>query len=399
MSKPQSAPCELLLKLFSDARGDAHLGRLLRGDDAGRFVLLRELTSAAEEPPASDVDLARSIAHPKLLKVLGFVRTAGKSYLASEYVPGVALLELRAAVRKTGTPLRAAVAARIVRDALAASAIAHDLLRDAAGIDAASAFQPDAIWIAEFGETLLVPTASSELTAGSNGAAPADTAAGMLLELGTALSPTQVLTEGLDAHLPAALASALSASLSQAARSRNEGEAALLEALSNLPPQLLANEEQVKQELVRFVSPALQLRRSVQGFELGGNEADANDATVIARLPRAELGLDIDEPTRTFRSEAPLRETDPDGVTEVGKPAVPSVPSVIIAPEARLPSPISVAPADWAKQFLEETKISARRASSKAPPANSSRRGAVFWAALAFALLAIVVSLGLLLRP
>src|SRR5450432_1313012 len=140
-----SAPCELLLKLFSGPRGDVHLARFMRGDDAGRFVMLREVAEASAVHLASSVDLARSIAHPKLLKLLGLIRTGGRTYLACEYVPGAALTELRLAVRKLRSPVRAAVAARIVRDALDASATARTLLADAAGLEAFSAFHPDSI--------------------------------------------------------------------------------------------------------------------------------------------------------------------------------------------------------------------------------------------------------------
>src|SRR3978361_1904555 len=106
-----------MLKLFSGPRGDVHLARFVRGDDTGRFVILREVSEPSASRLSPSVDLARSIAHPKLLKLLGLVRTGGRSYLACEYVPGAALTELRAAVRKLRSPVRAAVAARIVRDA------------------------------------------------------------------------------------------------------------------------------------------------------------------------------------------------------------------------------------------------------------------------------------------
>src|SRR5689334_12716124 len=82
-------PCSLMLKLFEGQRGPMHLGRLTKGEDAGRFVLLRELAAHEVQGAASEIDLARSIAHPKLLKLLGCVRSEGHTYLASEYVPGV----------------------------------------------------------------------------------------------------------------------------------------------------------------------------------------------------------------------------------------------------------------------------------------------------------------------
>src|SRR6187551_2369630 len=267
---------------------------MLRGDDAGRFVLLREVAESAVAALASDVDMARSIAHPKLLKLLGVLRSEGDAYLASEYVPGVALTELRDAVRKTSVPIRASVAARIVRDALDASLVASKLLKDAAGIDAVNAFHPDAIWIAEFGETMLSLVAP-EQTGGS--IAPSsvgtDSAVGLIMQLATGVSPTQVLAEGVASHFPAALAEALSSALARAARSRAAGEAALLEGLNALPPALLATDEQVKLELQRIVPGALLLRRGLQGVEQQDeHELGANEATVVSRLPKAVRVMD-----------------------------------------------------------------------------------------------------------
>jgi hypothetical protein len=364
--RSSSAPCELLLKLFTGKRGAVHLGRLLRGEDAGRFVLLREVAESAVDSLASDVDMARSIAHPKLLKLLGVLRSEGNAYLASEYVPGVALTELRDAVRKTGVPIRASAAARIVRDALDASMVASRLLRDAAGIDAVNAFHPDAIWIAEFGETLLSLVAPEQASGGSiaPSGAGTDSAVGLIMQLATGLSPTQVLSDGLAAHFPAALAEALSSALSSSARSRAAGEAALLEGLNALPAPLLASEEQVKQELQRLVPGALLLRRGLQGVEHEDErELGANEATVVTRLPRVSRAPDAEEPTRAFRLEAIKREED-EGISASKQP---QLPSVIVAADAGSPEPSLPPASEWAKQFLEDTHTSARRKQSTPP--------------------------------
>lgn len=357
---PSTAPCELLLKLFTGRRGAVHLGRLLRGEDAGRFVLLREVAESAVSTLASDVDIARSIAHPKLLKLLGVVRSEGSAYLASEYVPGVALTELRDAVRKTGVPIRASVAARIVRDALDASLVANKLLRDAAGIDAVNAFHPDAIWIAEFGETLLSLVAPEEAAGGS--IAPSvvgtDSAVGLIMQLATGLAPTQVLGDGVATHFPAALAEALSGALARPDGSRSSGEAVLLQMLNALPPPLLASDEQVKQELQRLVAGALLLRRGLQGIEHEDeHELGANEATVISRLPKAARALGSEEPTRVFRLE-PAKSDDetnhrPDSIER-------ELPSVIVATDTGWPEPTSSPTSEWAKQLLEKTQPSAR---------------------------------------
>lgn len=399
-AQPSNAPCELLLKLFTGQRGTVHLGRMLRGGDAGRFVLLREVAETAVSALASDVDIARSIAHPKLLKLLGILRSEGNAYLASEYVPGVALTELREAVRKTGVPIRASVAARIVRDALDASTIASKLLRDAAGIDTVSAFHPDAIWIAEFGETLLSLVAPEQTPGGSvaPSSAPRDSAVGLIMQLATGLSPTQVLSDGVASHFPAALAEALTTALARSARSRAAGEAALLEALNALAAPLLASDEQVKQELQRLVAGPLLLRRGLQGVEQQDeHELGANEATVVSRVPRAPRLDDAEEePTRAFRLDPGKREEDPDGVTELLKRALPSV---IVAPDAGLPKPKPSSPpsTEWAAQLLEATQPAARRAASVRPvaPAATRRRG---WLLAALILVALLLASALLLQ-
>ena len=390
--RPSSAPCELLLKLFTGKRGAVHLGRLLRGEDAGRFVLLREVAESAVANLASDVDMARSIAHPKLLKLLGVLRSEGDAYLASEYVPGVALTELRDAVRKTGVPIRASVATRIVRDALDASLVASKLLRDAAGIDAINAFHPDAIWIAEFGETLLSLVAPEQASGGSiaPSGAGTDSAVGLIMQLATGLSPTQVLSDGLAAHFPAALAEALSSALSSAARSRAAGETALLEGLNALPAPLLASEEQVKQELQRLVPGALLLRRGLQGVEHENErELGANEATVVTRLPRVSRAPDAEEPTRAFRIEAIKREED-EGISDSRQP---QLPSVIVAADAGSPEPSLPPGSEWAKQFLEDTHTSARRKQSSSPPTPTpGRHKAVLVSALMLVALLLMAS-------
>jgi hypothetical protein len=292
-------------------------------------------------------------------------------------------------------PIRASVAARIVRDALDASLVASKLLRDAAGIDAINAFHPDAIWIAEFGETLLSLVAPEQTSGGSiaPSGAGTDSAVGLIMQLATGLSPTQVLSDGLAAHFPAALAEALSSALSSAARSRAAGEAALLESLDALPAPLLASEDQVKLELQRLVAGALLLRRGLQGVEHEDErELGANEATVVTRLPRVSRAPDAEEPTRAFRLEPSKRDEDEVGITDSMQRALPSV---IVAADAGSPEPSLPPGSEWAKQFLEDTHTSARRKQS-APPLTPTpgpwRHKAVLVAALMLVALLLVAS-------
>ncbi|MDF3064400.1 MAG: Protein tyrosine and serine/threonine kinase, partial [Polyangiaceae bacterium] len=240
-----------------------HLGRLTKGEDAGRFVLLRDLSAHEVQEMASEIDLARSIAHPKLLKLLGCVRSEGHTYLASEYVPGVALTEVRSALRKQRTTLPAPVAVRIALDALKASLAARELLGSATGIAASSVFHPDAIWLAEFGETLLIPAPAPPAAPGRTPytSAAADTAPGLIMELATGLSPARLLGQGLREHLPEQLADALSKALARHVVAGDDTEAVLVDSLSQLPGELIGSEQDVESELLRLVGPRLESRR------------------------------------------------------------------------------------------------------------------------------------------
>jgi len=320
-----SAPCSLLIKLFDGQHGLVHLARLTKGEDAGRVVLLRELETLHEPEFAADIDLARSIAHPSLLKLLGVIRDRDRLYLASEYVPGVALTELRSALRKLHTTITVPNAVCIALAALRASLTLRDLLRNATGIDAVSAFHPDSIWIAEYGETLLCPVPARP-TAGRTpySSSAANSAPGVIMELTTGLSPAKLLGQGLEGHLPAPLATALKHALSQHAAGK-DGEAVLAEALANLPANLMGTEDQVAEELTRVVGPRLYSRRLLVAVEHRDDEPGADEATVITRLAKPERPFDADEPTRSIRLPRPVVAQDVDGPTQVlsSRPAQP----------------------------------------------------------------------------
>ena len=405
-----SAPCELLLQLFSGPRGEVHLGRLMRGEDAGRFVMLREVGDSIAARLGPSVDLAAGIAHPKLLKLLGLVRAGGCAYLACEYVPGAALSELRAAVRTLRSPVRAAVAARILRDALEALETARALLSNSKGREPCSAFDADSIWIAEFGETLVVPIGGKQLLAAPRAPQPADgahSAIELLLELATALPATQVQADGIDTHLPGALAQAVLAALpaSGDARSQTQVDAALLAALAPLQAPVIAEEKQVAEELERFLGQSLEQRRRRQRFDEEEGEAGTDEATVMthsAPVRRSGGPAQGDSGTqllrRAFAEKALEREHDPDGVTQVNVGVSQST-SVAFSVENKLPSPASISNPGWPQQFLEQTQLSARKGQSGPPPPQaSSTRGLVLLAALtvvlALALIWVISSLG-----
>lgn len=330
-----------MLRLFQGQRGAVHLGRLTKGDDAGRFVLLRELAAHEVQLLATEIDLARSIAHPKLLKLIGCVRSERHTYLASEYVPGVALTEVRAALRKQHATLPAAVAVRIVLDALTASLAARERLSAASGIDASSAFHPDAIWIAEFGETLVTPVPTGEQQSGRTPytSSAANTGPGLIMELATGLSPARLLGQGLGEHLPAPLADALAKALARHVAAGDDTEAVLVQALLELPDELVATEQDVERTLVRLVGPRLESRRLLCAVD--GDQAGSDDATVVSRLAKVERVFDLDEPTRSVGVARLARESDPDARTRLMS--------------SRPPAPPSEPPAAWAAQLLAKT--------------------------------------------
>lgn len=375
-------PCSLMLKLFEGQRGPMHLGRLTKGEDAGRFVLLRELAAHEVQGAASEIDLARSIAHPKLLKLLGCVRSEGHTYLASEYVPGVALTEVRSALRKQRTTLPAPVAVRIALDALRASIAARDLLGNATGMAANSVFHPDAIWLAEFGETLLIPAPPPAAPPGRTPytSAAADTAPGLIMEIATGLSPARLLGQGLKEHLPAELADALSKALARHVVAGDDTEAVLVESLSQLPPDLIASEQDVEEELVRLVGPRLESRRLMCAVDQDHGEPGGDDATVISRLAKVERVFDADEPTRAVGLTRVARDADPDGPTRLMS--------------SRPPAPRSVPPEPpWAAQLLERTQPSvAPIANSSGAPASVPGNGRVALALLWLVALAATVA-------
>lgn len=355
-----------MLKLFEGQRGPMHLGRLTKGEDAGRFVLLRELAAHEVQAMASEIDLARSIAHPKLLKLLGCVRSEGHTYLASEYVPGVALTEVRSALRKQRTTLATAVAVRIALDALKASLTARELLGSATGMAAGSVFHPDAIWLAEFGETLLIPAPTPAAAPGRTPytSTAADTAPGLIMELATGLSPARLLGQGLREHLPAELAEALSKALARHVVAGDDTEAVLVDSLSQLPKDLIASEQDVEEELLRLVGPRLESRRLMCAVDQDHDgEPGGEDATVISRLAKMERVFDADEPTRAV------------GLTRVGRDADPDGPTRLMS--SRPPAPRSVPPPEpWAAHLLERTQPSgAPSGNSNAAPAPVSRKG------------------------
>lgn len=319
-----AAQCEVLFELFQGSVGAVQLGRLLKGNDAGRLVALRRLKDKPSSELASATDLARSIAHPKLAKVLGVVRDREGWYVASEYLPGVSLFELARTVVSRGVPLDTAVSVRIVLDALEAAHAARRLLMDTAQIEGVRCIHAESIWIADFGETFVAELGVAPLL-------------GMSQEPGSDPSPDDRQAEDADVYAAASELARLASTKSDAEKASDPRRLelhkilnAILErresrplhtleqfiaALSGLGPDLIASEEQVCRELERVMGGTLERRtQKLETMERGLGQPAEVDATRVFAVGMA-LGLKDslrphDDPTAIF-SIPPASEKTP----------------------------------------------------------------------------------------
>lgn len=282
------AGCEVLFELFRGPHGVVHLGRMLRGIDSGRLVVLREVAQLDPSVLAA-VDLARSLAHPQLLKSLGVVHGAASPYLASEYMPGVSLLELEASVRKSRFPLRPGVAVRIIKDALRAAATTQRLLSDTAALRYTRCLFADTIWIAEFGDVLLTDVSVAPLLGKAPETDPAKAAAKDLLaaaihlfQLASGEALSAAAAGKLGSYVPERLAETLARALGVDHDAPFASIAEFVEALEQLPNELQANERDAIDEIQRRVGASLTQRRNKLGLlELGAAKQDSEEVTRV----------------------------------------------------------------------------------------------------------------------
>jgi hypothetical protein len=316
-----SAQCEVLFEL-SQGVGSAQLGRLLKGHDAGRLVSLRHIKAPSVSELSPKVDIARSIAHPSLAKLLGIVRAGDRVYLASEYIPGVILAELGRAVVSRRKPLALPVALRILVDALNASIVGQELLRMAAGEPAANHLHPEHIHIAAYGETLLSEVGVAcylQPEAWADGQNDLRTAATELCRLITA-------SDDADGLLHSALVpESLQRTLERAMRPVAAGAPAVRAFVDELSHSgvPLASEEEVRDELFRLVGASLDARRGK-----------------LELLEREAAQQDSEDSTQFFRS-AELLGTD---CRDTARPPADALPSAVAIPRAGAPPSVAVAP-------------------------------------------------------
>jgi serine/threonine protein kinase len=273
---------------------------MLKGTEAGRLVALREI-SRSPEGLAPAIDVARSLAHPQIAKVLGFVHTDANTYVASEYVPGVSLFELGAAVRKQGTQLKAATAVRIVRDALTSVATAQRLLQQTATVGYTRSFFADAIWIAEYGEVLVAEVGIAQLLSDMRPSrTETEAIARDILTAGVELFQLlsgQLMTVDATAKLAEYFPAPLSALLDRALKTPEsfDGPAGFAAAMTELPQTLLGSEQQVADEVRRIMRPTLETRRHT-----------------LSALQQSSVEVTDEESTQFFRASGTIESTTRD---------------------------------------------------------------------------------------
>jgi len=294
--EPQS---DVLFEMFNGALGSVHLARLLKGPDAGRLVTLRKLPLTQSEALTAAVDLARSVAHPKLIKVLGVVEEQNARYLASEHISGVTLFELGRTASNRQLPVLPSVAVRIILDALSAAEAARGLLTETLHSSVVRCLYPECLWIADFGETFLAevlvapllgrkPSDASDTTkAGSLNADVRSAALELVRMVCAGLSPDDPLETDLSL-LPEELQEALLPALGHGSMVGYASPQDFRAALSALDESLIASEDQVAAELRRLMGTVLTVRRQkLDMLERGASAEepeDQGDETKFFRL-------------------------------------------------------------------------------------------------------------------
>jgi len=292
---PPPVKCEALFELFRGGTGSVHLGRMHDGANPTKLVALRRLANLPTRELESAMARAQHVAHPRLTKMLGTYQHEDAWYIASEYASGVTLFELGQTAVRQRTPVAAPVAVRIVLDALLVTAEAEQMLGENAG--AARCLYPESVWISDSGrlfmsELLVAPvlarttTGASYVAVTAGMSAPASDVRAAAVELARLAcarlmngNPASWQTRELPSELSELLARAITGGPG------TETPAAFANALSALPPHLIAEREAVQQELERLMGPE-RLRRREQ-LEALKEKTVESDTTRVFRAPPA----------------------------------------------------------------------------------------------------------------
>lgn len=334
LGKPE---CRVLFELFSTPRGKVSIGRVNSGEHAGRIVLLREVQASMLSVIAGAIEVTRGFTHPQLLKLVGVFSDGERSYVASEYLPGVSLFELLARVRARQTALELGAAVHVAAEALRLIERAGALLREA-GKPRVRLFYADCLWIADYGETLLSEAGVSAHLAGGRSGTDVDqgaqaverdamTIAVELVQLATARLMTGDLARGIREHLPMPLADALEDVLVSGGADVADPVTRLSQALRALPPNLRGSEAMLGSELGRIARDLLEERR-LKLFEL--QISAGPDSADVTRIYGAGAALDEEADEVTAMVQRQFR----------GRPVTPQ--PVALPPPASSPAPASL---------------------------------------------------------
>lgn len=341
--------CEVLFDLFTDRLGAVQLGRLLSGHDAGRLVTLRRLAGSASAELESAASRASKIAHPKLAKSLGIMRSGEVSFVASEHISGVTLFELGQAVTSSGISLSVSVAVRIVLDALRATQEATRLLLEQVGQRGVRCVYPESVWIADFGETFLAEVLVAQrldravsmrnsVPSHSGTSVSADRLAAIseLVRLTTGRAATSVPPSASDmARLPVELSAILLKGLAQNGPRGDDTLSAFVVDLAGIGSALIASEEAVSLQLQRVVGPLLdQRRKMLDMLERRSSPARGEDATkfFLAPAPAASPEASLERTHSDNLRPAPAYE--PSDEPTILLPRQPSEPKALLDLEA-----------------------------------------------------------------
>ena len=319
------AKYELLRSLSQGQLGPLALGRASGQGDAARFVTLRALPLTDFARLEDAVCRAASIAHPRLVKVLGLAWVAEAPYLAAEYVEGLTVGDLTRSLASTETSVMQAVALRIALDTLQAISDARFELEQRGVSTLPRCLYPDTAWIATFGETLLsdvgVAAELAALATGSerdrawstpNGGTSAQAevfAAGALLfellsgrELASQRKDPTSAVPALD-QLPRRgppiakqLVELVARALALDPNQRFPDPAHMARAINELPSHWIGNEDQVSAAIEPLAHRAADLKAAEPSLELSSGEHLVDDPWEI--------------PTRSLRLRIPSPEDD-----------------------------------------------------------------------------------------
>jgi len=320
------------------------LGRLHDGLDAPRLVSLRRLANLPTRELESAANRAQGVTHPRLAKLLGTYQHEDAWYVASEYISGFTLFELGQTAVRQRNPVNAAVAVRVVLDALRLTAETAQLIEEST-ISARSLY-PESLWISDSGELfvaeLLVAPVLARITTGASyvavtagmSAQASDVRAAAVelarLACGRLMNgnPASWQTPELPQQLSELLARAV------AGGPGTENAAAFANALEALDPQLIAGREEVRVEVQRLMG-AERTRRQEQLQILLGRAVDGESthtfrvaaAPAVPNIPRPSISTNPPDLAAARRARAStVPPPKPPSASQPGNPT-PTIPA------------------------------------------------------------------------